>query len=210
MKFKFITIFSLLLLIIISSTVQFQGNIDNSSQTESITIWFHEKGFKEDFLIKKIINFNESQSDLSVIVDFISSESFLSQYLLDQASGFGPDLIHVKSDWLAPLADKESILALDEVILNEDDYITNVLRSVKANLPSGEIKIFGYPLSVDTTVLFYNSQVIGDLQFELPEYNELWTWNDFTKALIFLTNITDPENKHYGLGTIDISKTFDI
>ncbi|MHA2031407.1 MAG: extracellular solute-binding protein, partial [Candidatus Kariarchaeaceae archaeon] len=139
MKLKFIILSLVFLLTITIPTFKFQSNIESGTQTQTISLWFYERGFKEEFLLEKIKNFNESQSDISVLVNFISSESFLNQYLLDQASGTGPDLIHVNSDWLALLAEKNSILPLDEIIVDQDKYLSSVLRSVKSYTPSGEI-----------------------------------------------------------------------
>lgn len=88
---------------------------------------------------------------------FASEDELMAQFFAAAESGLGPDVLITHSDWVLPLADAGALRPLS-VALGEDErgrFMDDALAAVEV-----DGVLFGIPQYVNTTVLFYNREMV--------------------------------------------------
>lgn len=129
--------------------------------------------------IKDAIQKFEEENDVKIKVVEETYAQQIEKLRLDGPAGTGPDVLTMPNDQIGT-AVVEGLLHE----LNVDEDITSIYTDVAMESQSVDGKIYGLPKSVETTVLFYNKDMVSE--DELPK--TLDEWFDLSKEL------TDGEN----------------
>ncbi|HLR68333.1 extracellular solute-binding protein [Virgibacillus sp. MSJ-26] len=121
----------------------------------------------------------EEENDVTIKVVEETYAQQIEKLRLDGPAGTGPDVLTMPNDQIGTAV----IEGLIEE-LNVEEDITSIYTDVAMDSQIVEGKIYGLPKSVETTVLFYNKDIVSE--DELPE--TLDDWYDLSKEL------TDGEN----------------
>src|SRR5699024_2635514 len=116
----------------------------------------------------------EEENDVTIKVVEETYAQQIEKLRLDGPAGTGPDVLTMPNDQIGTAV----IEGLIEE-LNVEEDITSIYTDVAMDSQIVEGKIYGLPKSVETTVLFYNKDIVSE--DELPE--TLDDWYDLSKDL---------------------------
>lgn len=136
-----------------------------SSEQCKLTIWESAEG-PDEFIKKAGEAFTKENPNIEIEYVNVELGDATTQIALDGPAGVGPDLFAAPHDKVGVLAQAGHV---KEVQLSEDAK-GKILQTCIDGLTFDD-KLYGYPVSVETYVLFYNKDLISDE--EVPK-----TWND--------------------------------
>src|SRR5690625_3377021 len=116
----------------------------------------------------------EEENDVKIKVVEETYAQQIEKLRLDGPAGTGPDVLTMPNDQIGT-AVIEGLLKE----LNVEDDLASIYTDVAMDSQSVEGKIYGLPKSVETTVLFYNKDIVSE--DELPE--TLDDWYDLSEEL---------------------------
>lgn len=153
----------------------------SGSEEKTLLIW-------EDLESKKGLEeaAKRFEEEKGITIEFAEKglTSQIEALRLDGPSGSGPDIITIPSNQVSAAA-REGLLAE----LDLDSELTNSFTEVAMESQKYEGKYYGVPKATDTTVLFYNRELLSEE--DLPQ--TVSEWYDFSKKFM-----TDNPGK-YGL-----------
>lgn len=118
------------------------------------------------------------------------------------ASNSGPDIFMIKNDWVPKHYQKISPILYEKSRYSDTvkDFKTMYPTAVANEMVGANGDIFGYPISSDPLVLYYNKGMMDDLKIELGKTDDgidetteallskaPTTWDDFDKVVKLLT-----------------------
>jgi ABC-type glycerol-3-phosphate transport system substrate-binding protein len=177
------------------------NNTTNDSQTNTITMW---RPFAEEEFFDTIISSYESDnSNIKVNYKELPFDNYELQSIDALAAQNGPDIWNIRNDWINKHLNKLLPFPDGYFKADKDDKRTD-LEIFKQTFPEFVVndlvvnnKIYGFPLSVDTLVMYYNSELteqgIDAYNAWAAENNQPglsglpWTWEDIQKITPFLT-----------------------
>jgi len=109
----------------------------------------------------------EEENDVKIKVVEETYAQQIEKLRLDGPAGTGPDVLTMPNDQIGT-AVIEGLLKE----LNVEDDLASIYTDVAMDSQSVEGKIYGLPKSVETTVLFYNKDIVSE--DELPETLDGW------------------------------------
>lgn len=139
------------------------GGSDNSAETDKgpkeVTLWGSWSGDQIEQLNKQIDGYNKSQDKYKV--KYVMQEKVEEKLLTGLAGGELPDVVLWDRYQTALYASKGALQPLDELVekdnVNMDDFYSESVKEMTHN-----DSLYGIPLLVDTRVLFYNKDLMGD------------------------------------------------
>lgn len=146
----------------------FQGNLDTSDITSdpvTLIVW-ESTGGPDEFIKKAGEKFTEKYSNITIEYVNVELGDSTTQIALDGPAGVGPDLFAAPHDKLGELVSGEHILPTK----NAEAVEKTVLGATSKAL-TYEGTMYGYPVSAETYVLFYNKKLIPEK--EVPK-----SWED--------------------------------
>ena len=153
------------------------GGTPATSEPIEIVMWGSWSGGQIDQLEALIEIYNNSQDEFRVV--YVVQQMLEEQLLTGIAGGELPDLILWDRVQTAPYAARGALKSLDALIerdgVDMDSFFSEAVREMNVD---GEQ--FGIPLLVDTRIIFYNRDLMGD--FEVPR-----TWDDVLEVAPQLT-----------------------
>ena len=119
--------------------------------------------------------FNESQDKIEVVLEGWGSD-FDTKMTASMGAKDAPDVMYM---WDYPTY-SESLEPLDERIEAEGEEYKNNFFEALWPYNSNDGKIYGVPVSVVTSCLYYNKDLFDQAGVEYP--SDDWTWEDVEKA----------------------------
>src|SRR5690625_931559 len=148
------------------------GEQEGSKDSEyDLLVWEDvEKSAGIEDAIKKF----EEENDVKIKVVEETYAQQIEKLRLDGPAGTGPDVLTMPNDQIGTAVIEGLIKEL-----NVEEDVTSIYTDVAMDSQIVEGKIYGLPKSVETTVLFYNKDIVSE--DELPE--TLDDWYDLSKEL---------------------------
>ena len=143
---------------------------ENTLSKEPIIVWTTlppqfvkeelEKRFDESFDDFLIIH-----PEVTIIRSSVVYDELLEKFKTDAQLGLGPDLLIGPSFWVPELAEMGLIQDLsDRDDINTSIYLSTALSTLHYRPDDGDKEgLYGLPMSLGTTVLFYNTNLVNDL-----------------------------------------------
>lgn len=145
------------------------GTLPASTGTKTLLVWEDVK--KSDGIQDAVKEF-EKQNDVKVKVVEKAYADQIEALRLDGATGTGPDVITMPHDQIGS--------AVTEGLLQEikpDEKVINSFTDESIQSQTIDGKLYGLPKSVETTVLFYNKDLVKKAPTTLDD------WYDLSKKL---------------------------
>ena len=134
-----------------------------------------ETGYTLDSQQECVDQFNESQDKIEVVLEGWGSD-FDTKMTASMGAGDAPDVMYM---WDYPTY-SESLEPLDEYIEAEgEDYKNNFFEALWPYNSMND-QIYGVPVSVVTSCLYYNKDLFDQAGVEYP--TDDWTWEDVAEA----------------------------
>jgi maltose-binding protein MalE len=154
----------LLLLLLLLVSCQ-PTNEPTTNRAGRLLLWHSWTDAEAETLTGLLQKFNEIHPNVTVISQQVPLESLLREYEQAARLGLGPDLFIGPGEWLAPLADQGLILDLGPFEPRTDDYLSRAVQTLTYNE-----KLYGLPLALRPTALYYNTQLVDKPAVNLDEW----------------------------------------
>lgn len=151
-----------------------QATTDEGTVTE-VTIW-HTSADQQDLALNEIADaFNNSQSEIKVIVQSQPSSGFVDSVYSAVANGVGPDIIFNYATTAADFVEGEKVADLGKYF--DLDVLKESVSQVAWDECNSFIdgKMHCVPLHSSGPVLFYNKTLYEELDLQIPT-----TWDELT------------------------------
>jgi multiple sugar transport system substrate-binding protein len=125
--------------------------------------------------------FEAANPDIKVNLEITVSDGLPARIQTALVSGSPPDLIEAQHGWVAPYAQADLVLPLDDVLQDKDDYIPAAL-----DYDTWDGKLWGIPYRIETHGVFYNKGMFKEAGLD-PE-NPPQTWDQLVDAAKKLTH----------------------
>lgn len=176
------------------------------------------KLFDEEDVMKPIIQQYQSKNPNVRIRyrKFDDAGDYYRTILNELAEGEGPDIFSVPNYWLK--ANSKKVSPIDPNLYGADrfekDFVSVASNdAVFADPKDGQVKVFGFPLAVDTLALYYNKDLYED---RVPARGRpAATWEDFKDDVFKLTKADNSYERFEVAGTAigrsdNIARAMDI
>lgn len=120
-----------------------------------IILWHSWREQEEEALDSLLARFTAIYPELTVITARYAPDALKHEYLDKVAQGLGPDLMIGTQEWTPELADANLIRALAPERIDTSIYLSSALQTLHYNQ-----KLYGLPLSVQTSALYYNRTLV--------------------------------------------------
>jgi arabinogalactan oligomer / maltooligosaccharide transport system substrate-binding protein len=148
------------------------ANGGGNSGPRSLLIW---EDLESERGIEEAVERFEQEHDVEIEVVEKAFASQLEALRLDGPSGSGPDIITIPDNQVS-IAAKEGLLAE----LDLSDELKDSFTEVSLESQIYNEKYYGIPKATDTTILFYNKELISEE--DLPE--NISEWYDYSKSIV--------------------------
>ena len=152
-----------------SSSDQDYMGIPITTDDVELTVWESTAG-ADEFVIQAGEKFHELYPNITVKYVNVELGDSTGQIALDGPGGVGPDL------FAAPSNSNGTLVAGGHILPSQNqDYLKEHLLSSCVDAVTLDGEMYGYPLSADTYILFYNKDLISEE--EVPKtFDDLKTW----------------------------------
>ena len=133
-----------------------------------ILLWHTWTGNEEEALDRLLGKFHDVYPELTVISAAYSEDELKAEFEDKVLQGLGPDLLIGTQRWLPDLAEAGLIQELDEQSFDASSYLTTAMNTLRY-----KDRLYGLPLSVRTSALFYNQKQIKEAPETLDALLEL-------------------------------------
>ncbi|MDX1416185.1 MAG: extracellular solute-binding protein, partial [Candidatus Promineifilaceae bacterium] len=99
-------------------------------------------------------NFNKVYPDITVISISHSPDDLQHSFIDAATRGLGPDVMIGSQLWIPELAEAQLIRPVDEAAINHESYVTAALNTLRF-----QGNLYGLPLSLETSALYYNKEL---------------------------------------------------
>ncbi len=136
-------------------------NPDSGDEISGKILIWHSWNEAEEVVLTQILDrFTEINRDATVkIQGFDSVDEMLEEFRTSAVSGLGPDLMIAPGSAIRPLAQAEYIRSIGDIFGEEDAQ--NFMRGA-LELMEWQEDLYGMPASLNTTVLYYNKNLVDD------------------------------------------------
>ena len=139
----------------------------NSEQEGRILLWHEWSGADAETLDELLDNFNEVYPEITVISISHPSDGLKESFIDAATRGLGPDIMIGSQLWTPELADAQLIRSVDENKINAESYLAPALNTLRY-----QDKLYGLPLSLETSALYYNKELTDEPPETLSELLE--------------------------------------
>lgn len=163
------------------------GSVDNSTgnanegatsgEEANLTFWHIETGDNKVVIENAVKRFEEKHEGVTVEAVQVENDPYKTNLVVAMGGGSPPDVFHSwGGGWLKQFSDADQVLELTDKI-DVDNY-----------LPAGigpatfDEKVYGAPLALSGTPVFYNKEIFENLNLEIPE-----TYDDLLEVIDTLT-----------------------
>lgn len=161
-----------MLLTVVASGCQKEQKVTRYEKTQ-ITLWHYWDGQDSQNTLKILAQeYNQSQKEVKVKLEYIPDGDFNRQLALSTAEGNMPDIALVDSSDFMFFDSMNSFADLTDEIPELEAYSANALASCTVG---GRIK--GLPAGLNCTALFYNKKMLNEKGCEVP-----LTWDAFYRT----------------------------
>lgn len=203
-KFTYLVLLTFLLTILIScggKNPPVENDIDLTVEdpttlSGTVKIALPSSGGKREILTTVIDEYKKVRPNVTVEVEWKAGDDFYLSYQIDVSTGLVfPDAAFIDHVYIQSLASLDLIYPVDSSLNKvKDQYIDNL---TSATVLDG--KNYGYPFSANTLALFYNKDILGDLEVpttyeEFIEVGEAIYQNELSKPV-------DQRNQVFSLST---------
>lgn len=174
----------------------------------SLTVW----GIQDDSGIwHEIIQEFQKKHQLARINYYRLYEGTYEETLIDRiAAGAGPDVFMLPNDLIAEHKDKIALFPQSQFGFFVKDYQNVFVDGLYEELTTDKGEIIGFPLFLDTPVLFYNKDILNSAGYALVPNN----WEDLLPLVKQFTVKTQPRDivkSGLAIGTYrNVNNAFDI
>ncbi|MCL2063489.1 MAG: ABC transporter substrate-binding protein [Candidatus Cloacimonetes bacterium] len=167
-----------------------------------IVFWHALGGPLGDALDEMIYDFNREHPNIRIRAISMGNYQALSQKLMASIqAGNQPDLAQVFESWTANLVRGGVLLALNEFIEKDEDFMENIDDIFPVFLDSVTIdgQIWSFPFNKSVRVMYYNKDIFfrNDLDYNNPPK----TWEDYLELCKLLTQDTSGDGRINQWGT---------
>ncbi|MGB0384751.1 MAG: extracellular solute-binding protein [Ardenticatenaceae bacterium] len=127
-----------------------QGELDGQ-----LLIWHSWEGAEREALQKFVENFRVLHPELTIVEDFFPFDEIEEAYLSQVEAGLGPDLLIAPADWAARLAEAGAIQDIAAYEVDQEVYLSAAMDTLR-----NQDQVYGLPLSLSTSILYYNKQIL--------------------------------------------------
>lgn len=146
--------------------------------------------------------FNESQDEIEVTLEAYGND-FDTKITAGMGSGDAPDVMYM---WDYPTY-SESLEPLDSYIEKEGEEYKNNFYEALWPYNSKDGSVYGIPVSVVTSCLFYNKDIFDQAGLEYP--TDDWTWADLEKTSAAIQDKVE-NVKGFSFGMKTLPYTFEM
>jgi multiple sugar transport system substrate-binding protein len=114
--------------------------------------------------------FEAANAGITVKMEVTVSDGLPTKILTALKSGSPPDLIEAQHGWVAPYAQADLVLPLDDVLQDKDDYIPAALKYDTWN-----DKLWGIPYRIETHGVIYNKGAFKAAGLDPEKPPQTWT-----------------------------------
>ena len=132
------------------------GSVEDSELHGRVLLWHTWSGADEAALNELLDKFNDVYPEITVISISYTEPELRDQFVDVAQRGMGPDVIIGSQLWIPDLVDAGLIHALDEDHIDLSPFLGTALQSLRYR---GEL--YGLPLSVQTSALYYNKDQVS-------------------------------------------------
>lgn len=158
----------------------FTGCIKKQIENKKIIKYFARATTEQMVIWEKVINqFMEKNPDIKVIIENVPYQEYWSKLLTMSAGGTSPDVIFMESTRLAAFVEKDSLLAVDDLVKKDKEIKINDFYSVALKMSKYKGKLYGLPNDLAIILLYYNQDAFDRAGVIYPKAG--WTWNDLIK-----------------------------
>ena len=139
---------------------------DSSNSNDNLKVWTMSDGMDE------FVETYEKENDVTVDVQTIPWSNAHDKLLTALASGKGPDVIQIGNTWVSEFAEAGTFLDLSEYIDEYENFDPDNFFEAAIDTTEFDNEIIGIPWYVDTRLLYYRSDLLGDMGY--PDGPETW------------------------------------
>lgn len=132
-----------------------------------ILLWHAWSGTEEEILDGLLDKFNDIYPSISVIAVAYDPDELQEQFKDKVEQGLGPDLLIGSQLWTRDLADAGLLQTIDQEDVDLSLYLAPALNTLNYN-----DELYGLPLSVHTSALYYNRSLVDEPPETLQELLE--------------------------------------
>ncbi len=125
---------------------------------------------------KVMDNFMKENPDIKVHIENVPYQEYWSKLLTMSAGGTSPDVIFMESTRLPSFVEKDSLLAVDDLVKKDKDIKLNDFYPVALNMFKYNGKLYGLPNDLAIIAMYYNKDAFDKAGVDYPGAD--WTWND--------------------------------
>ncbi len=145
----------ILLIVLLVLMVGCSGDAPTDADQEGrVLLWHTWGGADEEALNELLDNFNDVYPEIQVISISYSPDGLKDSFVEAATRGLGPDIVIGLQLWTPDLADANLIRAVDESEINAESYLAPALDTMRY-----QNQLYGLPLSVQTSALYYNKRL---------------------------------------------------
>ena len=128
---------------------------DSSNLDGQIMLWHSWQGAEAQALQKMLDEFRQLHPEVGIAIDFYPASEIEEAYRVQVEAGLGPDMLVAPADWVARLNEAEAIQEISDLEVDLDRYLSAAIDTLRT-----EEKLYGLPLSLNTSILYYNKQLL--------------------------------------------------
>ena len=133
----------------------------NDEQSGRILLWHAWSGPEEEALNSLLAKFSDIYPEITVISARYTLDELKAEYMGKVVQGLGPDLLIGAQEWTPELVEAGLIRALNEAQVDTSIYLTSALNTVRYDDRVHGAQLYGLPLSVKTSALYYNRKLVS-------------------------------------------------
>jgi len=140
------------------------GGTTTGPRQVTLTVW---KPFESQENLQDLFSaYNQKHPNVQIVYVQKNIDTYETDLLNALAAGTGPDIYSINNSWLPKYLDKATPSPTS--ILNLKDYKDAFVDTAVNDFTTGDGKIYGVPLSVDSLALYYNKDIMGSAGIATP------------------------------------------
>lgn len=137
---------------------------DSSNLDGQIVIWHSWQGAEAQALQKMLEEFRELHPEVGIAIDFYPASEIEEAYQVQVEAGLGPDMLVAPADWAARLNEARAIQEISHYEVDLDQYLSAAIDTLRT-----DDALYGLPLSLNTSILYYNKQLLQAASISTPK-----------------------------------------
>lgn len=142
-------------------------------EKEQLTLWHYWDVAKNQDLLENLVNeFNNSQDEAEITIQYVPDEDFKKQLALSMAEGTMPDIALVDSSDFQYFHNMKPFADLTDRISELQDYLPEAMQPCTI-----DGKFYGQPFGLNCAALFYNETLLEEAGCKVPQ-----NWEEFQET----------------------------